>query len=129
MSSTYDASFLQLVHQSSRTVVADGELALNQTRRTALFTNNEAGSILEHRVKVLHIHVTTLASFSFVGVRLWQFKGHWVALLVSDEVVNALHLWCIHESTLYTNGLTTIQIEQVTTTHQLLGTWTVKDGT
>ena len=129
MSSTYDACLLQLVHQTTSTVVADSELTLNETRRTTLFTNDETGGILEHRVKMLHVYITALATFAFISVRLRQLKGRDISLLVGDERIDLLHLWCVDKGTLYTDGFATVQVEHVTTTYQLLGAWAVKDGT
>ena len=128
MSGTHDASLLQLVHQAACTVVADGELTLNEARRTTLLTDDETGGILEHRVEVLHVHITALASLAIVSVRLWQLEGRDISLLVGDERIDFLHLWRVDEGTLYTDGFATVQVEHITTTYQLLGTWAVKDG-
>ena len=92
-----------------------------------MFANDETGGILEHRVKVLHIHIATLATFSIVCVRFWKFKGGEIALLLCDELVDALYFWGIHESTLYTNRLATIEVKHITTTNQLLSTGLVKE--
>ena len=64
MSLTHDASLLQLVHQSACTVVADGELTLNEACGTTLFTNDEAGGILEHRVKVSQVDIVAASPCS-----------------------------------------------------------------
>ena len=129
MSGTYDTSLFQLVHQTACTVVTNGELTLNQTGRAALFADNQTGCILEHRIEMLHIHVMALATAILIGIGLWQFEGSEIALLFSDEVVDALDLRRIHEGTLHTDWFATVQIEHVTTTYQLLGTWAVEDGT
>ena len=128
MSSSYDASLLQLVHQAACAVVTNGELTLNQACRTTLFADNQTGCILEHRVKMLHIHVTALATAILIGIGLWQFEGTEVALLFSDEVVDALDLRRIHEGTLHTDWFATVQIEHIASSYQLLGTWTVENG-
>ena len=57
MSSTYDTGFLQLVHQSAGTVIANGELTLNQTGRTALFVNNQTGGIIKHRIQMTQVGI------------------------------------------------------------------------
>lgn len=128
MSGTYDAGLLQLVHQTACTVVANGKLTLNQTGASALFANDETGGILEHRIEMLHIHITTLATFSVVGIGLRQFEGSEIALLVGDELVDALDLGCIHEGTLHADRFATVQIEHIASSYQLLGTWTVENG-
>ena len=128
MSSTYDTSLFQLVHQTACTVVANGELTLNQTCRTTLFADNQTGCIFEHRVKMLHIHVTALATAILIGIGLWQFEGCEIALLVGDELIDALDLGCIHEGTLHADRFATVQIEHIASSYQLLGTWTVENG-
>lgn len=128
MSSTYDTSLFQLVHQTACTVVANGKLTLNQTGRAALFADNQTGCILEHRIEMLHIHVTALATFSVVGIGLRQFEGSEIALLVGDELVDALDLGCIHEGTLHADRFATVQIKHIASSYQLLGTWTVENG-
>ena len=71
---------------------------------------------------MLHIHVATFtATFTVVGVRLWQFEGRDISLLVGDESVDLLHLWRVNKGALYTNGFASIQVEHITTTYQLLG--------
>lgn len=129
MGGTNDASLLQLVHQATGTVVADSKLTLNETRRTALLTDDETGGILEHRVEMLHVYITALATIAVVGVWLWQFEGREISLLVGDELVNLLYLGGVDKGTLYTDRFATIEIEHITTTYQLLGTWAVEDGT
>ncbi len=128
MSCTHDACLLQLVHQTTCTVVADGELTLYQTGRTALLADYQTGCILEHRVEVLHIDVAALATFALISVRLWQLEGAEVALLVGNEVVDTLHFGGVNEGTLHTNRLAAIEIEHITTTYQLLCSWAVQNG-
>lgn len=129
MGGTNDASLLQLIHQTTGTVVADSKLTLNETRRTALLTDDETGGILEHRVEMLHIYITALATIAVVSVWFRQLEGRGISLLVGDELVDLLYLWRVDKGTLYTDWFATVQIEHVTTTYQLLGTWAVEDGT
>ena len=128
MSLAYDTGLFQLVHQTACAVVANGELTLNQTGASALFADNQTGSILEHRVEMLHIHVTALATAILIGIGFWQFEGTEVALLFSDEVVDALDLRRIHEGTLHTDWFATVQVQHIASSYQLLGTWTVENG-
>lgn len=73
MSGAYDAGFLQLVHQSSGAVVANGKLALDKTRRATLLADYQTGCILEHGVQVLHVNLATFATtFAIVNNWLWQ---------------------------------------------------------
>lgn len=75
MGGTDDTRLLQLVHQSSGTVVADSELTLYQTRRPTLVDDDQAGGILKHRVEVLHIHIGSLTHLVVRHIRLRQLKG------------------------------------------------------
>jgi len=125
MGGTDDTRLLQLVHQSSGTVVADSELTLYQTRRPTLVDDDQAGGILKHRVEVLHIHIGSLTHLVVRHIRLRQLKGREVALLLCDKLVDALHLRSIHEGTLYTDRLAAVEIQHVASSYQLLGTRSV----
>ena len=120
MGSSYYTCLLQLVHQTAGTIVADGKLSLNQAGGTTLLADYQTGSILEHRVQVLHVHIAALATFAIVCVGFRQLECRQVALLLADELVDALHLWCVDKGTLYTYRLAAVQIEHVASTYQLL---------
>ncbi len=129
MSCTHDACLLQLVHQATCTVVADGELTLNQAGRTALLADYQTGCVLEHRIEVLHVNITTFtATFALISIRLWQLEGAEITLLLGNEVVDTLHFRGVNEGTLHTNRLATIEIEHITTTYQLLCSRAVQNG-
>ena len=129
MGSSDNTCLFQLIHQATCTVIANSEFPLNQTGASALFANDETGGILEHRIKMLHINVTTLATFAIISIRFGQFEGRQITLLIGYELVDALHLRCIDKCTLYANGFSAIQIEHITTTYQLLGTGTIQYST
>lgn len=129
MSCTHDACLLQLVHQTTCTVVADSELTLYQAGRTTLLADYQTGGILEHRVEVLHVDIVALATFALVSIRLWQLEGAEIALLVGNEVVDTLHFGGINEGTLYANRLAAIEIEHIASSNQLLCSWAVQNGT
>ena len=106
-SGTYHTRFLQLVHQTTCTVVTDGELTLDKRRGTALVAHDETGGILKERVEMLHIHIltTTIAHISLRHIGLRQLERHAVTLLIRDIFVDSFYLWCIHEGALNTLGL------------------------
>ena len=94
-----------------------------------MLADYQTGSILEHRVQVLHVHIAALATFAIVCVGFRQLECRQVALLLADELVDALHLWCVDKGTLYTYRLAAVQIEHVASTYQLLCARTVQNGT
>ena len=100
---SHDASLLQLIHQTSRTVVSNTELALDHTGGTTLFCNNHAGNIFEHGIQMGHVHIGSFASFFAFEGHFWQREWTKIALLISDEVDDLLHLRSIYESTLHTD--------------------------
>ena len=77
---------------------------------------------------MLHVHITALTAIAVISVWLGQFKCRQIALLVGYELIDALHLRRVYKGTLHTDGLTTVQIEHVSSAHQLLGTRTVQNG-
>ena len=88
------------------------------------------GSFLKQRIEVLHVHIpfAHAAHISLWHIRLRQFKRHVEALLRGDELIDALHLWRIHEGTLHADRFATVQIKHIASSYQLLGTWAVENG-
>ena len=129
MSLANDTGFLQLVHQATCTVVADGKLTLDETRRAALLMNNQAGGIVEHRIKVTQIGIIA-AAFTALALDngLRQFVRLQIALLLGNELVDIVDLWRIDKGTLHTHGVVALQIEHVAAANELLGTHAVEDG-
>lgn len=75
MGSSDNTCLFQLVHQTTCTVITDGEFTLNQTGASTLFANDKTGGILKHRIEMLHINITALTTFPIVSIWLGQFEG------------------------------------------------------
>ena len=77
MGLAYDACLFEHIHEATGTVVTDGELSLDETGGAAATADNQTGSIIEHRVEVVQVHIvgTTLATLATFNDGFWQFEG------------------------------------------------------
>ena len=125
---SHDACCFKLVHQSAGTVVADAESSLNHTGAALLRENDGMGCLLEVWVQVAGIHAAVASYAAILAGWFRQLHRFDRTRLIADVFVDALNLRCIYEGTLYTHWLVAVQVEHVTTTYQLVGTGSVKDG-
>ena len=79
---------------------------------------------------MLHIDIliTTLTKVCLRCIGLWQFERHVIALLRSDELIDALYLWRVDKGTLYADRLSTSEIEHIALSNELLGTRAVENS-
>ena len=89
--------------------------------------DNQTGSLLEHRIQVIHVHICGSAS-CILHWRTRQTERAGIALLAGYEVADALNLGCVHEGALYAHGVVSGQEEHVALTHQLVCSRTVEDS-
>ncbi len=103
MCRSYDSCLFQLVHQSSRTVVANGELALYKRGAALLGGDDDACCLAEQLVKDAEVLGIVRPSV-LRHYRLGQFKRSVVANLLVYEVVYGNALWGVYKCALHADG-------------------------
>ena len=128
MSRSYDASLFELVHESSGSVVADREAALNHTRTALLADDYRACCLLKERIEIAHVCTAGVAAaVRVVALRFWQLHRMSRTRLVLDELVDFANLFSADECALHTSRFVAVEIEHVAHTDELVGARTVED--
>ena len=77
---------------------------------------------------MLHVHIVRRTYFPVAKVWLRQLERCDIALLLCNELVDALHLRRIDESALHAHWLVAVEEEHIASSYELVSAWAVENG-